>query len=117
MLAAIRRFVAVSVALSRPLIEHSRPLPNGDPGARAYPDVAGEDGARLVEITPSIQHAQNPLRVLGPQLDLVEIAIVCVQRVVGLLVGPVAHWRRLRGRSVAQGRSTLTKLMRCSSAS
>jgi hypothetical protein len=83
-----------SAVLPRPLIEHPRPLPNGYSGARAYPDVVGEDGACLVEVIARVDHAQDTLIVLGPKLDLVEIAVVRIQRVVGLLVGPVAHRAR-----------------------
>ena len=63
--------------------EHPRPLSNGYSGARANPDVVVEDGARLVEIVASIEHAQDMRFVLGPKLDLVEIAVVRIQRVAG----------------------------------
>ena len=75
----------------RPPFEHPRPLPRGYSGARAYPDVVGEDGARFVEVTAGTQHAGDALFVPGPKLDLVEVAIVRNQRVVGFFVGPVAH--------------------------
>jgi len=76
-----------------PLVHYPHPLPDGYSGARAYPDVAGEDGAYLIEVGAGVEHAQDTLFVHGPKLDLVEIVVVRIQRVGGLLVGPIGHRR------------------------
>jgi hypothetical protein len=47
--------------------------------------------ASAVERIPSEQHPLHPLAVAAPLFDLVEIAMIRDQRLVGLLVRPVVH--------------------------
>jgi hypothetical protein len=71
--------------------KHARPLPNGQPDTWPMVDRRGEDLPRLVEVAAGEQHPIDLGPVLGPFLDLVEIAAVRNQRLVGLFVGPIAH--------------------------
>jgi len=52
-------------------------------------DRGGEQPASLVEIIAGVKEALDLRAVLGPLLNLVEIAIVREERIVGLLVGPI----------------------------
>jgi hypothetical protein len=54
-------------------------------------DRRGEDLSRLIQIAACVEHALDPGAVLGSFLDLVEVAVVRNQRLVGLFVGPLAH--------------------------
>ena len=61
---------------TRPLIEHPRALADGQPNARPMLDRRGEDLPRLIEVTTGEQHAVDLGAVLGPFLDLVEVALI-----------------------------------------
>ena len=84
-LASEERFVP------RPLVQHPHALTDCQPDAR--PVLVGllEDAACLVEVVAGIEQQHDSQAVLAPLLDLVEVAAVGVVRVVGFLVGPVAH--------------------------
>jgi hypothetical protein len=76
----------------RPLLEHPRPLPNGQPYARPILDCRCKDLPRLVQITAGIEHPIDLGAVLGPFFDLVVVAVVRQQRVVGFFVrGTLCH--------------------------
>ena len=53
-------------------------------GALEYP-------ARVVETIAGVEHQFNPQPVARPLLDLVEVAVVRDQRLVGFFVRPIAH--------------------------
>jgi hypothetical protein len=46
---------------------------------------------RFVEIIPGIQQAIDLRAIFGPLLHLVKIAVVRVERIVCLFVGPIVH--------------------------
>jgi hypothetical protein len=81
---------AESLSLWPPL-KHATSLPDRQPRPWALPDEIGEDRPRLVETAAGEQHALDPLLVLGPELDLVEIPVIRDQRLVSLFVGPLGH--------------------------
>jgi hypothetical protein len=72
------------------LLQHARALANGQSDPWAMFDRLGKDVPRLVEIVARIEQAINLRAVARPFLDLVEIAIIRVERVV-LLIRPIAH--------------------------
>jgi hypothetical protein len=80
---------------SRAALQHPRSLPDRQPDARLALDLGIEDLARLVERVDGPQHALDTLFVLGPLLDLVEVAVVGEERIVGLF-GSALHRRRRR---------------------
>ena len=80
--------------MPRAFVQHPHPLPHGQPDAR--PVLAGslEDAARFFEAVAGVEHELDPQPVAAPLLDLVEVAAVGIERVVGFLVGPVTHLAR-----------------------
>jgi hypothetical protein len=67
-------------------------------------DGLGEDRARLVEIVAGIKHAVDLGAIACPLLDLIEVAVVRTERIVGFLVGPMlTHWRLRPQSSSAPG--------------
>jgi hypothetical protein len=74
----------------RPLLQHARPLSDGQPDARPVPDHGGKDRVGTINAATGIQQIDNAQAIPRPLLNLVEVAGVRNQRVVGLLVGPVA---------------------------
>lgn len=46
---------------------------------------------RLVEVIAGVEQALDPQSAAAPLLDLVEVAAVGIERIIGLLVGPAAH--------------------------
>ena len=74
----------------RPLLQHVRPLPDSQSDSLPMLDRRREDLARLVEIVAGVQHVVDLGAVLGPFLDLIEIAVVRDQWLVSLVVGPFA---------------------------
>lgn len=64
-------------------------MPDGQPRSRSPLDEPREDRPSLVKIVASEQHFFDVQSVLAPFLDLVEIALVRVERVVGFLMGPI----------------------------
>jgi hypothetical protein len=71
----------------RPLLQHLRPLPDSQPNPRSMLDRRREDFSRLVEIAPGIEHVVHLGTVLGPFLNLVEVAVVRNRRIAGLFGG------------------------------
>jgi hypothetical protein len=55
------------------------------------PNGAGERIAGPVEAIAGIEQADDALVILGPLLDLVEIAVVRIERIVGFLIAPIGH--------------------------
>jgi hypothetical protein len=79
----------------RPMLQHARPLPDGQLDARPMLDGRDKDFSRLVEAVASVQQRIDTHAVPAPRFDFVEVAVVCIEWVVGLLVCPVAQRRRL----------------------
>ena len=52
-----------------------------------------EERTRLVEVVAGVEHAIDLRAVTRPLLQLIEVALVCFERIVGLFVGQVAHSR------------------------
>jgi hypothetical protein len=77
--------------LLRPPLQNARSLPNRYPDPRPMLDGVGKDFLRLAKIIAGIKQAIDFHAVPRPLFDLVEIAMVRNQRVVGLFIGPVAH--------------------------
>jgi hypothetical protein len=67
-----RRLVAHSF---RPLLQHTGPLPDGQPDARPMLNRRLEYRPSPTEIAAGIEHALDPA-CLGPLLDLVIIAVI-----------------------------------------
>jgi hypothetical protein len=67
------------------------PVPNCQPDP--WPVLHGlrENVFRLFEVIAGVQHAVDFAAVLGPLLDLVVIAVVRQEGIVGLFVGPIGH--------------------------
>jgi hypothetical protein len=86
-----------SALCRRPLLQHPRSLPDRQPHPWSLLDEVLEDAMRLSEAIPSERHFLNPLPILAPFLDLVEVAMVGLERVVGFFVGPVVCHDRLNG--------------------
>jgi hypothetical protein len=70
----------------RPMLQHPPPLPDGQLDARPMLDGRDKDFSRLVEAVARVQQGIDTHAVPAPRFDLVEVAVVCVERVVGLLV-------------------------------
>jgi hypothetical protein len=62
-------------------------------------DGAVKDHAGAIEVVAGVQHALDT-PCLGPLLDLVVIAVVGEQRIVGFFVGPIIHAVLLLPRSL-----------------
>ena len=73
----------------RPLLEHARPLTDCQPNPRPTFYFFSEQLTSLVEIVAGVEQAVDLHAVLGPLFELVEIAVVREERIVGLLVRPV----------------------------
>jgi hypothetical protein len=78
-------FELSGVRFCRPVLQHARPLPNGQPNARPVLDSRRKDLLRLRETAASVQHALDPAW-FGPFLDLAVIAVVRDRRLVGFFV-------------------------------
>src|SRR5262249_51906408 len=65
--------------------------PDRYPNPRPVLDGVGKDFLRLAKIIAGIKQAIDFHAVPRPPFDLVEIAMVRDQRVVGLFVGPIGH--------------------------
>jgi hypothetical protein len=74
----------------RPLLENADALADCQPDARPAPDLSIENLPRLLDRVAGPQHAFNTLIILRPLLNLVEVALICVERVVGLLDSPIS---------------------------
>jgi hypothetical protein len=75
-----------AAALRRPLLQHQRPLPNGQLDPQPMLDRRGEDLPRLVQAAAGIEHALDLGAILGPLLDLVEVAVVRDEWVISLFI-------------------------------
>ena len=62
--------------LHRPLLQHLRPLPDGEPDPRPMVYCRGEDLPRLVQAAASIEQVIDFGAVFGRFLDLIEIAVI-----------------------------------------
>ena len=71
----------------RPLLQHARSLPDCQPRPGSPLDEAFEDTLGLSETVPSEQHFLDLLAVPGPLLNVVEVAAVGVDRIIGFFVG------------------------------
>jgi hypothetical protein len=69
----------------------SRPLPDGQPYARAMLNCRCEDLLRFAEIAAREKQAVNLAAIARPLLYLVEVTMVGNQRLVGFFVGPIGH--------------------------
>ena len=65
------------------LLQHARPLPDGHADTRAVLGPAVKDALGLVQAAASKQQLGYALTVARPLLDLVEVAMVRDQRLVG----------------------------------
>jgi hypothetical protein len=65
------------------LLQHARPLPDREPDPRPVFDCYIEQLTSLVEIVAGVKHALDLRAVLGPLFELVEIAIVRIERIFG----------------------------------
>ena len=74
-----------------PLPHDAASLADGQPYARATLHFRVEDVAGSIEARPRVQHHDDMLIISRPRLDLVEIVLVRVVRIVRLLFGPIAH--------------------------
>jgi hypothetical protein len=81
--------------ISAATFQHARPLPDGQSNARPAFDFDLEQHTGPIEIAARVEHALDPA-VLGPLLDLVIVAIVRDQRLVGLIVRPLVRVLRRR---------------------
>jgi hypothetical protein len=68
------------------LPQQPRPLPDRQPRPRSPLDKALKQPLRLSETVSSEQHILNALPIPAPLLDLVEVAPVGIERVVGFFV-------------------------------
>jgi hypothetical protein len=94
--AGIRVSVPILVSFPRPLFQHARPLPDGQPDPRPVTDRRCEYGRRLIQIAARIQHAIDFVAVVRPLLELLKIASVGEQLVVGFFVRQVICRHRKR---------------------
>jgi hypothetical protein len=86
-------------SLRWPLLQYPRPLPDCQPDARPMLDGRNKNLPRLVEIIASVKQGNNMHTIPTPRFDLVEIAVVCIDRVVSLLVGPSIRHGLCSGRT------------------
>jgi hypothetical protein len=77
-----------------PLIDHASPLPDQVPRGRFKLDHRVEHIERPVELIAGIEHVLNVHIVVGPLLDLEEVAIVRIDRIVGFF-GPSVRSSRM----------------------
>ena len=66
--------------------------------------AAAKSACALRRLLPAYSRGIDTVAILAPRFDLVEFAVICIERVVGLFVGPIAHdrlggfWRPKVGR-------------------
>jgi len=77
------------MASRSPLVQYASSLPDGQPRSQSPLDEPREDGPSLIKIVASEQHLFDVQAVLAPFLDLVEISTVCIERIIGFLMGPI----------------------------
>ena len=76
----------IALARPRPLIEDACALADGQPRPRPLPGVCRESILCPVQIIAGVQKPEHVMPVLRPQLDLVEIAVIGIERVASLFV-------------------------------
>src|SRR5262249_40887606 len=86
------QFPVLGLLLWRPLLQHARSLPERQLDPRPALGHAVKDALGLVEAGPREHEVNHALPVTPPLLDLVEVAPVGVDRIIGLFVGPIAHY-------------------------
>jgi len=74
----------------RPLPQHPGPLPDRQPRPWPLVDETLKDKLSLTEAAPSEQQFLNPPPIPAPLLDLVEVAAVRIERIIGFFGGPVS---------------------------
>ena len=79
-------------SLRRVLLQNARSLANGQSDAWPMLCHALEDAPGLIEAGPREHEVDHTHPVFAPLLDLVEVAPIGVDRIIGLFVGPVAHY-------------------------
>jgi hypothetical protein len=77
-----------------PSLQNARSLPDRYPDPRPVLDSVGKDFLRLAKIIAGMKQAIDSHAIPCPLLDLVEVADVRNQRVVGFFVWLVVHVRR-----------------------
>jgi hypothetical protein len=82
-------------SFSRPLLQHPRSLPDGQPDPRPMLYGLRKNVPRFSEFVASVEHRFNSLIVFRPPLDLVDVAVVGIERIVGFFVGPMIVRHRL----------------------
>jgi hypothetical protein len=80
------RIASAPPFLLGPSLQNARSQSDRYPDPRPVLDGVGKDFLRLAKIIAGIQQAIDSHAVLRPLLDLVEIAIISKQRIVGLFV-------------------------------
>jgi hypothetical protein len=88
--------VGRSFSLGRPLTQHAHTLPNGQPDPRPVPYHGGKNRVRCSQMTAGEQQLNHARPVARPLLDLVEVVLVGVVRIVSFFVRPVSHGRGAR---------------------
>jgi hypothetical protein len=84
------------------VLQHARALANGQADAWAMLDGTGEDVFGLGEIVARIEQARDLRAVARPLLDLVEHAVIRIERVARFLIRPAAHGHASRTVGVAR---------------
>jgi hypothetical protein len=87
------------------LLHHEGALADGQSDPWAMLDGAGEDVLGLGETVARVEQALDRHAVARPLLDLVEVAVIRIERVARFLIRPVAHGREYPGQW--GGRSSL----------
>ena len=86
------------------MLQHPRSLPDGQPDVRRCLTGVTKISCALRRLLPAYSRGIDAVAIPAPRFDLVEVAVICIERVVGLLVGPIAHdrlgsfWRPKVGR-------------------
>src|SRR6516165_7172833 len=86
-------------SIGRPLLKHACPLPDCQPDSRSVLYRLCKNVPRFVEIIAGIQQPVDLRTVFGPLLQLVKIAVVRIERIVCLFVGPIVHAQRTKTQS------------------
>ena len=84
-----------------PLPQHPRSLPDRQPRPQSLRDEPLKDATRLVQAVASEEHFLDPLPIPAPLLNLVEVAPVGIEWVVGFFGRPVVVGHRYYAHAVA----------------
>jgi hypothetical protein len=74
------------------MLQHARPLSDSQLDARPVFDGRHKDFSRLVEVIAGVQQGIDTHAIPAPRFDLVEVAVVCIGRIIRFFVGPIAHY-------------------------